>query len=51
MKRLVREAKDEVEILRSENERIKKSIKYTRYSEMESENKSIEFVMQLCWTR
>lgn len=34
MKRMVREAKDESEYLRIENERIKKSVKYTRLTEL-----------------
>ena len=38
MKKMVREAREEVEQLRSENEAIKKSLKFTKIVELENEN-------------
>ena len=34
MKRLIRESKDEVEYLKTENQKIRKSVKYTKLSEL-----------------
>lgn len=45
MKRLVREAREEVEFLRQENEKIKKAMRFTKIVELENENESRDGVM------
>jgi len=41
LKKIVRESKEEVEYLKAENHKIKKTVKYTKMNELEIEKKII----------